>query len=477
MPSDFAKRLRQFWLRFSEEGSDILRRVRHCLPALTAAVMVASLPGCATYRADPLNTPEQALTDPDADVLAAVTAAIDTPYLVGKPVDLSAPLDRDDVALIALARNPNLLAMRARAGVAEAQVLDAGLLPDPTVGLSGDRVVSGPATTLPTNLAGQIALDINALRTRGARRDAADSALQQVRLDLAWAEWQVVEAARLQAVRVHFLSQNADLAEANRSAAQDLLNRYLAAAGRGDIGGDQVQAARIALTDAIDRANTAQLGLVSARRELNRVMGLPPQTTLAMAAPHPLAQAPAADRLLAHALDERFDLAALRAGYASQEAGVRLAILEQFPSLNLGFSFARDSSNNGLLGALLDFALPSLNANRGQIAIERATRTALKAEYDARLFATRADLEEAQATLAELARQYAALEQDLPEIARYAAATRRAADRGDLALATAIAAEQTLRDRQLLLLSLEQSLAEQVIALELASQLPVERWN
>ena len=51
------------------------------------------------------------------------------------------------------------------------------------------------------------------------------------------------------------------------------------------------------------------------------------------------------------------------------------------------------------------------------------------------------------------------------------------AHRGDLALATAIAAEQTLRDRQILLLSLEQSLAEQVIALELASQLPIERWN
>ena len=74
-------------------------------------------------------------------------------------------------------------------------------------------------------------------------------------------------------------------------------------------------------------------------------------------------------------------------------------------------------------------------------------------------------------------RQYQALAQGLPEITRFAAATRRAADRGDLALATAIAAEQTLRDRRILLLSLEQALAEQVIALELASQLPVERWN
>ena len=443
----------------------------------TGVAALSLLSACATYTPDPLDSPSDALAGLEADKLAALTSTIDTPYLLGKPVDIATPLDRDAVALVALARNPDLIALRERVGVAEAQVLDAGLLPDPVVGLSGDRVVSGPTTTRPDNLAGQIALDINALRTRGARRDAAEEALRQVRLDLAWAEWQVVEAARLQAVRVHYLIRSSQLAAANRQAAQDLLRRYLAAAGRGDIGGDQVQSARIALTDAIDRDNAARLGLVSSRRELNRIMGIPPETIIALEMPIVAATPPAYDALLEKALGERFDLAALRAGYASQEASVRLAILEQFPSLNLGFSFTRDSSNNGLIGALLDFALPSLNANRGQIAIQRATRSALKAEFDARLFATRADLEEALAAYGELARQYDALQSDLPEIARYAEATRRAADRGDLAEATAIAAEQTLRDRQILLLSLEQSLAEQVIALELASQLPIERWN
>lgn len=432
---------------------------------------------CATYSPEPLGEPGEALAGLDADRLAGLTMAIETPYLTGKSVDIGQRLDRDAVALIALARNPDLIALRERVGVAEAQVLEAGLLPDPLVGLTGDRVVSGPPTTRPNNLAGQIAFDINALRTLGARRDAAEEALRQVRLDLAWVEWQVVEAVRLQAVRVHYLSQASQLAGENRQASQDLLRRYLAAAGRGDIGGDAVQTARIALTDAIDRDNAARLGLVNAQRELNRTMGIPPETLTMLDRPVVPAAPPAYETLLARALDERFDLAALRAGYASQEASVRLAILEQFPSLNLGFSFTRDSSNNGLIGALLDFALPSFNANRGQIAIQRATRGALKAEYDARLFATRADIEEALATYTELTRQYDALQTDLPEIARYAEATRRAADRGDLALATAIAAEQTLRDRQILLLSLEQSLAEQVIALELASQLPIERWN
>lgn len=448
-----------------------------CLRIPVGIAALSLLSACATYTPAPLDDSARALAQPEPDQLSELTAAIEKPYLLGKPVDIGQPLDRDAVALVALARNSELNALRQRVGVAEAQVLDAGLLPDPTIGLSGDEVVSGPATARSNNLAGQIALDINALRTRGARKSAVGESLRQVRLDLAWAEWQTVEAARLQAVRVHYLSQASQLAHDNREAAQELLRRYLAAASRGDIGGDSVQTARVALTDAIDRDNALRLGLVSARRALNRVLGLPPESAITLVAPaHPTA-IPAYDGLLARALDERFDLAALRAGYASQEASVRLAILEQFPSLNLGFSFARDNSNNGLIGTLLDFALPSLNANRGQIAIERATRSALKSEYDARLFDARADIEEALATYAELSRQLAALASDLPEIARFAVSTRRAADRGDLALATAIAAEQTLRDRQILLLSLEQSLAEQVIALELVSQLPIERWN
>src|SRR3546814_6959702 len=88
------------------------------------------------------------------------------------------------------------------AQVADAQLFDAGLLPDPGVGLNADRVFSGPPTARPSSFAGQVVQDIDALRTRGVRRDIAREAVRQVRLDLAWAEWRGVEGARSQAVRV-----------------------------------------------------------------------------------------------------------------------------------------------------------------------------------------------------------------------------------------------------------------------------------
>ena len=65
----------------------------------------------------------------------------------------------------------------------------------------------------------------------------------------------------------------------------------------------------------------------------------------------------------------------------------------------------------------------------------------------------------------------------LPEIEQFALATRRAAERGDLAIATAEAAEQSVRDKHFLLIQIEQAIAEQTIALELLVGAPQEAWN
>lgn len=460
-----------------QSGNRQIAQQAKTIGVLAGIAATALLSGCTTYRAEPLADPTASLTAPDAQALGQLTAGIDTPYLEGRPVDISQPLDRDGIALVALAMNPDLRASRQRAEVADAQLFDAGLLPDPGVGLNADRVFSGPPTARPGSFGGQILQDINALRTRGVRRDIAREAVRQVRLDLAWAEWMVVEAARIQAVRVAYLDQATQLAETSRAATQDLLDRTLRAAGRGDISSTEVETARLAFIDASDRANNLALSATEARVELRRIAGLPPSYPLRLARPERPATVPPMSVLEEHALANRFDLEALRAGYASQEALVRKAVLDQFPTLNLGVSLSRDNSNNGIVGALLDFTLPVFNRNRGQIAIERATREALRAEYDARLFSVRADLASLWQAIAELDRQRVLLATELPALQRYAAATRRAAERGDLALSTAIAAEQTARDRELLILGIDQALAEQTIALELASLFPKEHWT
>ena len=436
------------------------------------------LGGCKSYVPLPLSSSSSAapnlLAPPDRSALSAAAAAIDRPYLKPVAIDLGAPLDGNAVGTLAVLANPDLKALRARAGIADAQIFAARLLPDPTLNLGASGVLSGPDPLM--DLVAALGVDLAALRTRGVRVAQAKAAADQVRLDLAWSEWQTAGQARLQMAKAIALDRTLALVEANRVGARSLLDRTLRAAGRGDIGGEQVQAARIASVDAETRARTVQTDLNTAQFELARLLGLPPATRLHFAPPVEAALPLDPGRLFAIARSTRTDLKALEAGYASQEAAVHKAILDQFPTLALTVTANRDTAGNAIVGPAIDFTLPLWNRNRGGIAIEQATRAALKAEYDSRLFQTRADISAAVAGIQIAWRQRDAVAHDLPTAERYAEATRAAANRGDLSRATAETAEQALRDKRLLVAQSEQAIAEQMIALELLTGTLREAW-
>jgi outer membrane protein TolC len=408
-------------------------------------------------------------------VLAKEATKMERPFLKPVAVDFRMPLDPNAIAVLAVVASPDLRAQRARAGVADAQVFAARLLPDPTINISYDHILSGPDPL--DNLVGQVAADLQALRTRNMARKAATSAAQQVRLDLAWAEWQVAGQARIQAVRILTLMRVDILARSNRDAAESLLTRTLRASGRGDIGSDQVQSARLAALAAADTQRTTERDLATARMELSRLIGLPPETMLRLVPSIPPTQPFPAARLFAIAQTQRLDLQALRAGYSSQEAAVHKAVLDQFPTLSLAFTGTRDTGGNKLLGPSVGFTLPLWNRNRGGIAIERATRDALKAEYEARLFQARADIAVAVEGLRIAWAQRSELAPQLAPLEHMAVASRRAAVRGDLAAATAESAEQVLHDKQIQLAQVDQAIAEQTIALELLTGVPQEDWT
>lgn len=438
------------------------------------ALLALSLAGCATYHDEPLDSSRAALADPTPAALSQGASTVERPWLPPQPVDLSQPLTPQALSAIAVVANPDLEAQRARAGVKDAQVFAAGLLPDPTFSLGVNKVLSGPDTLL--DITSALGLDLNALRTRAVSRRMAVAEARQVRLDLAWAEWQTAAQARLQAAKVTGLKRAVELSRTSEDVARSLLDRIARAAGRGDIAGDRLQAARLALLTATEQLRTSETDLAAAQSELRKQLGLPPDYPLQVANPDLPAPPPPTATLFALAEANRTDLAALRAGYDAQEASVRKAILEQFPTLNIALNGARDSAGNLLAGPAVDFTLPLWNRNRGAIAVERATRTALKAEYDARLFQARADIAAAEAGLAVAFNRRTDALRDLPKLRTYADATRRAATRGDLSLETAQTAEQSLRDRELVLAQAEQAIAEQSVALELLTGTPREAW-
>jgi len=358
--------------------------------------------------------------------------------------------------------------LRQQAGIASAQVFAAGLLPDPTFSLGLDRVIAGPATALASALTSTLGLDLTTVTTRQAMLARAQARVRQVRLDIAWAEWQTAAQARLLASQIVSQQRQIDLLRDMERTARDLFTRTGRAVGRGDMAGDQLQAARLAELDSINQLRGLEISLAQARGDLLRLLGLPPQTALALV-PRPY-QPPEADcASIANKINQRTDLAALREGYAAQSFAFRSATLAAFPLPGISINASRNESANRFLGPALSLTLPLWNRNRGGIAVEQATAGVLKAEYEARLFQARADVAILCSLISIGDRQLADARAQLPEIERFAAATARAARQGDLAQSVADNANLAAWTKLLLAEQVEQANRERVIGLEIAS--------
>jgi len=447
--------------------------MRSGLALLAAALASASLlAGCASYAPAPFKSAAEAvLAQPDLGAAAVDAALAAHPRLKPVPIDLSQPLTPDALGLIAVIANPDLKAARAKARVADAQVFAAGLLPDPVITLGADHILSGPDVT--DALIAQLAVDLVALRDRQVVLRGQRAARDQVRLDLAWQEWQTNGKARLLAARIAGLTRTLALDAETRTTADASLGRVLAAAARGDVRGDAVVAHRLAAADAADKTRSAERDLEGARLELNRLLGLRPDTVIQVVASRPSPPALDTEALFASARVERLDLHALEAGYDSQEAAVRKAVMDQFPTLELTITRARDTTDNQTLGPSVNFTLPVWNRNRGEIAQAEATRDQLRAEYAARLFSTRADIADLVDGLKIEQRQRDEIAAQVAPLTRMAAASQAAAARGDLARDAADATRQSVVDKSLALAGLDQAMAEQTVALELAVGAPL----
>lgn len=438
---------------------------------LIGVLATVMLSACAPYQAAPL--PHSPRSDPSAPNLAAAAARLDHPRLRALDVDLAQPLSPDQLGVIAVIASPELRAQRARLGVAEAQVFDAGLLPDPQFSFSLDRPVSGMG--LVDALAGGLGMDTSAFLSRPVRAAGARATRDQVRLDVAWQEWQAAGQARLLAARILGLEQAASLAREAARAAEDGLERTLRAVARGDLSASDLEARRLSAADAGARARSADRDLQAARLDLNAALGLSPETRIALAAARPLPRAiPDVAGLVQSAYVQRLDLSALRRGYDVQDADLRQALLLQYPRLNLSLNAARDTGAVRTNGIAIGFDLPLWNRNRGAIAVQTATREQLRAEYEARLFAARSEITGLIAAYGLGLGQRDALAAQIEPLRRTVEAFERAGSRGDIARITAETARQALTDKAIALVAIEQALAEQWVALELASGALIE---
>src|SRR5580704_8535112 len=114
-------------------------------------------------------------------------------------VRLDRPLSVYDVAVLAVENNPDLIAARAQRGVARAQVLEAGLLPNPSVSASYLFLLNpnAAAGVLFDAVAASVSQDIQKTITMKGRLRSAQAAALQVDASVLWEEWQLIGKARL----------------------------------------------------------------------------------------------------------------------------------------------------------------------------------------------------------------------------------------------------------------------------------------
>jgi outer membrane protein TolC len=348
------------------------RAIRH----VVAIILVAGSSGCATY------TPLPLATHPD------LAHRIEDLQGGG---DVHMPLDEAAVLRLVLLNNAALEASRAQRGLARAQVLDASILPNPSLQAGVGFLVSG-AGDGPAWSAG-FAQSLQGLAARGARRDEVRASASATDARLLWESWVTLSRARQLIVDVVAGEQRLELQERAARLLEARATSLQKAVARGDESVDSASAVFAAASDARTTCDDARHTLLGQRAELAALL------RLSADAPLPLAPLPAlppfdavqAQKAMASAGNHRPDLAALRFGYAAQEAKLRGAILSQFAPLSLGLDATRDSDKVLNIGPTVSFELPLFDRQQGKIAIEEATRKQLHDEYTTRLNATTAD--------------------------------------------------------------------------------------
>lgn len=437
--------------------------IAHAMPVVMAACLLTS---CAGYTPAPLPSAPSLLSALPA-LPPQPAGVVAPPFISPHPFDARDGLDATEVATLAVLLSPDLKSARAAQGVARAQAFAAGLLPDPQLSLTHDfPTTSAPGLTSAFNLG--LAYDFNQLITHAATLQASRSDKDKAHLDLLWQEWQVVAQSQLLMSRIAQQEQLVLVLRQEQTFYDDLLPRTRKALAAGNLTIDALSPYLTAAADTARQLNEAQRAAQDNRGQLNALLGLAPDVHLDLMFSRTL---PALDDAavrasLASLAQRRPDLLALRAGYSAQEARTRRAVLAQFPALNIGITRARDTAGVYTSGFSLGLTLPLFNRNRGNIAVEEATRAQLRQEYEKRLNAAHGDVLRALQSDAQLAQQIRMTRDEVGQLQPLADRGEQALQSGTMDALHYANLRSGLLAKKVELLNLEGTVREQRIALQ-----------
>jgi outer membrane protein TolC len=395
-------------------------------------------------------------------------------------VDVRHGIGPDEAAAISLYSNPALRAIRDRRGLAAAQVIQAGILPNPVVSYERDYVTGGNTAGTTTGYTLSAGWEFTALIPFLPKQTAARKNFRSVDLDVAWQEWQIAMNARTAVYRVLGLSAQVAQAQEATEGLQESTDAVRKALDAHEKTVLDLAAVEAASQDSRATVLGLEQGFAKERLGLNKILGVEPEIQIRLRSGLVLpthVDPPDQRELFDNIESRRLDLLGLRQGYESQDATVRAAILAQFPKMSVAIVPASDTTNVHSTGFNVTVDVPIFDRNQGVIATERATRQRLRDEYNQRVFEARSDIATAIADIRSLDRQIEAAEEALPLLEKLVASAQTAVEQGNADVLSYYTARSNLLQKRIQLIKLQEQLLEAHTALEIASgrYLPMNR--
>ena len=269
-------------------------------------------------------------------------------------------------------------------------------------------------------------------------------------------------------LRTLYAQERIELLRGSETIAADVMTVADRRNAAGDIAILDVNIAKIALARARAARSAAEAERMVFAGELQRLIGIPPGSSVVVAGSLRLQRRPELANLLA-AVANRPDLRAMEADIRDAEADVRLGRATARPDIGLGARMKREEGHKAVLGEL-SFTLPFFN--QGQEL--RATGTARASRVRLELETTRTSIEsEVRSLFAAFAARQAALttfEQDaMPGMDENDALARRSFEVGQISLPELLLVRRELVETRLEYLNRLLEVAEAAIEQEAAA--------
>jgi cobalt-zinc-cadmium efflux system outer membrane protein len=442
----------------------------HSIPLAFACLLL----GCSHYQPKPLTDEAvlKQLQTPTAQQLTIQAAQIKHPLFKPVSFNLLDGLSPDEAAILAVLRNPELRAARDKHGIANAQLIQAGLLPNPTFSYNFAALNGGLDQGKVTGFGLGLAWEVTSLITQSNKITAAEAEQQAVDFQIAWQEWQIAQASKTAVYKLrayskqqHLLEEIAQRIESNETLMQQASEKGLVT--------ELDRVAAVNAKNSVDiRLQALTLQKSQQQQRLNRALGLKPDETITLEPYLALTDewaAPSYDKLTQDLTNRRLDLMALQQAYKNQDEQVHIAVLQQFPKISIGFTQTKNNSNYYTVGAGVSVTLPIFDQNQGQISLAEATRQQLFDEYTTRVYQSNADIAELLATITSLNQQILSVRSAIPDLESLVNTYKKAIESGQVDILTYTTACNNFADKQIELITLLLQLDEARIALEIAT--------